>query len=126
MSFETALRARLKANADLAGASVEWAQRLGYPSIRLTLVSLPLARHMTGFGPHQRARVQIDVFALSAPVKVALREAVLATIAPAVSLGGIRFGRAQEVSVADQSEETDTEFVHRDAIEAVLPFMMES
>ena len=128
MSFETALRSRMKAAEGLTTTSIEWSTRPQgrYPAIVLTLVSLPLARHMTAFDPWQRPRVQIDVFALDAPAKVTLRDAVLAAIAPAASRDGVRFGRASKVSVRDMGEQTDTEFVHRDMIEAVLPFAKES
>ena len=128
MTFETALRARLKVSDGLTGQSIEWVKRPEgkYPAVVLTMVSLALGRHMTGFDPRQRARVQIDVFAMDAPTKTTLRDAVLSAIAPAVSRDGTRFGRAQEVSIRDASEQTDTDFIHRDLIEAVIPFMTES
>jgi len=126
VSFETALRARLKAAAALAGVPVEWSRRKGYPCVVLTIVTAPLSRHMTGFDQWQRPRVQFDVLALDAPTKVRLRDAVIAVIAPAALLGRVRFGRAFDVRHTDMSDETDTDFVFRDMIEAVVPHLLET
>lgn len=126
MSFETALRARLKVAPGLGGVSVEWSRRKQYPAVVLTTASFQLGRHMVGFDRWQRPRLQIDVFALDALTKVALRDAVIAAIAPAGLVDGIRFGRAIEVRHTDMSQETDTDFVFRDMIEAVLPHIVEN
>ncbi|MBM6691409.1 hypothetical protein H9X75_10260, partial [Fusobacterium mortiferum] len=71
------------------------------------------------------ARVQIDVFALDAVAKVAARDAVIAALEPRASAGGIRFERIRDVSVRDLSEQGDTQFIHRDSIDAVFWFTKE-
>lgn len=130
MSFETALRARIKAGLATAGkaASVEWGKRPQgkYPAIVLTTVSLPIGRHMTGSNGARPQRVQIDVFGLDKGLVTDLRETVLTIIAPPELTGGVRFGPAQSVTIADLSEQTETEFVFRDMIDAILWHQLEN
>ena len=126
MSFETALRDRIKAVA--GGASVEWDRRApgSYPAIVLMIVTHSQGRHMTGLDGWMQPRVQIDVLAKSNPEKAALRDAIVATLAPSVAVGAVRFGRSQQVRWSTASEDTDTGFVFRDMIEAVLPHQLET
>lgn len=126
MTIEVALRARLKAAPGLAGVSIEWSRRKGYPCIVLTIVSDVRGQHMTGFDRWRRPRVQFDVFALDAPTKVRLRDAVIEVIGASGVKSGVRFGRALEVRTTDMSDETDTDFVFRDMIEALLPHIVEN
>lgn len=128
MSFETALRARLKADPVIqaAGASVEWTRRpegFDRPAIILTIAYDPRNRTMTGRQGFVPARLYFDIMTLDAPLKVALREAVLALIGFRDARGGIRFWPARSVSVTDLSEQSDTRFIHRDQIDAILPYM---
>ena len=125
MSFEEALRTRIKAA--IAGAApVEWESRKGYPCIVLSIVTQSIGRHMTGDDGLRSPRVQIDALALDNPTKVALRDAAVAAITPAGVVGGVRFGRAQQLRWSNASEQTDTDFVFREMIEAVLPHQLET
>ena len=124
MSFEAALRARIKAAAP--GVAVEWERRLGYPCIVLTIVTQPIGRHMTGTDGQRAPRTQIDVFALDSAAKVVLRDTVVAAITGAAMVGGVRFGPAQQLRWSSASEQGDTDFVFRDVIEAVLPHQLEN
>ncbi len=128
MSRETALRARLKADPVIkaARAAVEWSRRESYPEIVLTLVYEPRERTMTGRQGFISARIYFDVMALDAPTKVALREAVVALIGFGVLHDGIRFWPARDLRVTDLSEQTDTQFIHRDQIDAIIPYRVEA
>ena len=130
MPFEPALRARLKADPVIqaAGATVEWSRRpqgAAYPAIVMTTVYDPRNRTMTGrqgFIPH---RIYIDVMTTDAPNKAAIREAILALIGFGEVRSDIRFWPARSVSVTDLSEQTDTQFIHRDQIDAIIPYRTE-
>jgi hypothetical protein len=129
MSFEIALRTRAKSPAVMAIAkSVEWVKRPqggAYPAIVLQVVSAPMAQTMKAFQAKQYARVQIDVFALDAAAKAAARDAVIAALERREAVGGIAFERIRDVSVRDLSEQGDTQFIHRDSIDAVFWFKTE-
>lgn len=128
MSREIALRARLKADPVIAaaGASVEWSRRETYPEIVLTVAYEPRSRTMTGRNGFIPARIYFDVMALDAPTKVALRETVLALIGFGEVRSGVRFWPARDIQVADLGEQTDTQFIHRDQISAVIPYRLET
>lgn len=125
MSIETALRARIKAAAGVSAitTNVEWVKRpqgSAYPAVVLQVITDPRPQHMKGFQELRATRVQIDVFATTAPVKAALREAVIAAIAPSGTFSGLRFERAFIEDIRDLSEGTDTTFIHRDSIDAMF------
>lgn len=124
MSFEAALRARLKAA--VSGVAIEWERRRDYPCIVLSIVTQQIGRHMTGNDGQRRPRVQADVYALDNVTKVALRDMVVAAITPPAVVDGVRFGRAQQVRWSNAGEQGETEFVFRDMIEAVLPHQLEN
>lgn len=124
MTFEDAVRARLKAGLAAAAlaASVNWGVRPQgkYPAVVLTRVTAPLAQTMGGYDAWQSSRLQIDVMGLNGPAIVQLRRAVIAILAPAAVQGNVRFLRAQGITTTDLSEQTDTEFVFRDMTEITL------
>lgn len=121
MSFETALRTRTGSAAVMAIAkSVEWDNRGDYPAVVLRTVFDDRARHMTGFQGKRYSRVQIDVLALDKPTMVALREAVIAAVAPRATVGGVAFEAIRNVSAIGRSEQGDTKFIFRDGIDAVF------
>lgn len=127
MSFETALRARLKTGMP-AGVFVEWGTRPPgrFPAVVLTIVTQPLERHMTGSNGWRRPRVQMDVLTLDNAQKIALRDAVVALVAGSTSKGGVTFGRAQQVRWQAMDDDEGETFVWRDMIEAVLPHQLEN
>ncbi len=124
MSFETALRARIKsADVIATGAPVEWVKRpqaSAYPAVVMQVVSDPRDQTMTGYQVKRRTRVQIDVFALDAATKVSLREAVIAAVSPRTVVEGVAFERVRDVTVRDLSTQGETQFIHRDSIDAVF------
>lgn len=134
MPFEPALRARLKADPVIqaAGATVEWSRRpqgAAYPAIVLTTVYDPRNRTMTGRQGFIPLRLYIDVMVDEikggSPTKAALREAILALIGFGEVRSDTRFWPARSVSVTDLSEQTDTQFIHRDQIDAIIPYRTE-
>lgn len=131
MTYKTSLAARIMADPVVraAGATVDWSKRpqgSAYPAIVLTIVYEPHHRTMTGRHGWIPVHLFIDVMALSAPTLEALKEAVLALIGFGEKIEDIRFWPAHDVSVADLSEQTDTQFVHRDQIDAVIPYRTET
>ncbi len=120
--FEAGLRARLK-NSDAVTAfapTIDWEVRpqgQPLPALVLLIVSDLRDQHFKGFTLRE-TRTQIDVMANTADAKVRLRNAVLATVVPAASLGNVTFQRATGVTVRSRSENTDSEgFIHRDVID---------
>src|SRR3546814_18225847 len=81
VSFETALRARIKALPEVvsAASSVDWSVRpqgAFTSSIVLTVAYDPRGRTMTGWRGWIPTRVYFDVLAASAPVKATPRDAM--------------------------------------------------
>lgn len=131
MNWEQALRQRLldeTAVAALVGSRVDWTRRAqdgALPAVVLTLVSDPRPQHLEGFEARRQSRVQIDCLASGANGKTraevaALREAVIAVLAPAATVGAITFGRSTFDPVRDLGEDTESGFVHRDSFDAYI------
>lgn len=126
MSFETALRTRLKDASPVAAivaARIDWTvrpERSAYPAVVLQLVADGRPQHMKGLQTYRPTRVQIDCFAESAAQKTALREAVIAAILPEAEVSGTSFRRATINTVRDLSANSETGFVHRDSIDALF------
>src|SRR3546814_9583245 len=76
---------------------------------------------MTGWQGWIPTRVYIDVMAASAPVKATLRDAIANLIGLDAIEAGTRFWPARDISITDLSEQTDTQFIHRDQIDAIIP-----
>lgn len=126
MDMEAALRARLIAAAPvnaLVDSRVYWEERpqaTALPAITLTLVVDDREQHMTGFQELKRALVQIDVWAASFASKKAIKEAVIAALAPANSANGIAFRRATNIRSRPANERLETQLVYREIIEMEL------
>ncbi len=135
MDFELALRARLRASdavRAIVDDAVDWVERPqaadggGYPAIVLQSDDDTRARTMMGVQGWRRPEVRIDCMARTFAQKRALREAVIATLQRSAVFDGGRFGRAQDVRVRDLSEDTGTDFIHRDQVVAYLPYLLET
>lgn len=126
MTFEVDFRSRLKADgavAAMVGTRIDWGirpQRDPYPSVVMTVVSDPMPQDYKGLIAMRRTRVQIDCYAEERAQAVSLRGAVIAAILPGGTFFGRRFGRAFIDSVRDLGAKTDTDFVHRDSIDALI------
>src|SRR3546814_20026480 len=81
---------------------------------------------MTGWQGWIPTRVYIDVMAASAPVKATLRDAIANLIGLDAIEAGTRFWPARDISITDLSEQTDTQFIHRDQTAAIIPNMQRS
>lgn len=123
MTFETALRTRLKDNAPVAalvGTRIDWTvrpQKTALPALVLTLISDNRAQHMGGFNGFRETRVQVDCYAGTAKLACELRDAVIAAIAPAATVSTTEFLRSFINNVIDRSENSDTGFVHRQLVD---------
>lgn len=122
MDFESALRARLLAAApvtSLVEQRITWVNRpqgSALPAITLQIIDDDRAQHMAGFQGLQRVVVQLDIWATSYGQGKALKEAVIAALAPENTSNGIHFERAF-VRARDLSERTETQFIHRPSLD---------
>lgn len=103
MSIEDAIEARVRA-IDLitarVGDQVAWGRRLaGAPAISMQLVADPRPQHFKGFQFWRPTLIQIDVLARTAAEARALRDALIAGLAEADSVSGVRFRRAEILNV---------------------------
>lgn len=127
MSMETALRSRLLNDATVAGITgtrVDWTERpqmTALPAVTLQVISDPRPQTFSGFTGFRETRVQIDCWGLTRGAVVALREAVIAAVAPAGTFYSVNFGRSFfPTGGIDRGENTETGFVHRDSIDALV------
>lgn len=128
MDMEGALRARLLAVGAVAaavGTRIYWEDRPQngtLPAITLHLITDERDQHMGGFQGVRDALLQVDVWATSFASKKAIKEAVIASLAPAQTGNGIRFQAATQISARPQNERTETQYIFRDVIEMRLHF----
>lgn len=133
MDFEGALRARLLAASPVTTLVSDYTPQGGatrkaifvedrpqgseIPDILLQTIVDSREQHMGGFQALQSALVQVDVRGRTAPEKKALKEAVIAALAPAHSANGINFRRAAGIVARPGNERTITQFIFRDMID---------
>jgi hypothetical protein len=129
MSWESALRERLKDDAGVQAAvgstggvlSIDWNERRGpYPSVVLDIVFADETQHMAGFDTFRSARTQFRCTAQKRSQAVALRDAVIAAIVPAATKDGTEFLRAQNIALNQTTEGTDTGTLHHEIVDAVI------
>jgi len=126
MTWEAALRSRLLDAGDVStivGTNVAWGvARQGWsaPFIVLTVVSDIRDQHFKGFQGLRSSRVQVDCYGADRASTAELREAALAAVADGGTFDSVRFERIADVSVRDLGANTDTGFVHRDSIDALI------
>jgi len=122
VDFEGALRARLTSATtvtNLVAQRIYWEERpqnSALPAITLLMASDPRAQHMDGFQSVKDAEVQIDVWATSFASKKAIKEAVIAALAPPETSNGIRFQGATNVIATPRNERVETQLIYRDLI----------
>jgi len=124
MSFESALRTRLKDDATIsgiAGANIYWSARKQgspFPAVVLTTIYGERPQHFGGFSDNiKRSNIQIACYATSVTVAQALREAVFAAIVPEATVGGVTFQRAFP-EYRSRVQNTETTEVFQEIIEA--------
>ncbi|MGF7152507.1 tail completion protein gp17 [Novosphingobium gossypii] len=131
MSFEADLRKRLLDDAavdELAAGKVHWALRPDGeepPSVVLLVVSDNRGQHLEGFHSLWDTRVQLDCYGARHTDACALRDAVIACIAPYAVVGGTRFDHAEINNVMDRGEDAPSstapiKFIHRQMIDATF------
>ena len=125
MSFEEALRDRLKADATvtaIVGTRIDWdvrPQATAYPALVLETITGLNPRHMKGFSLTSD-RVQFSCFANTKKEAVALRTAVLAAIEAPATAGGIEFMGAQDIVRRQAPNNTSTGVVSNEIVEATF------
>lgn len=123
--MEGALRARLLAATpvtSLVAQRVYWDDRpqgSPLPAVLLTVISDLRSQTLSDFDMRE-ARVQVDVFGTTFAQKKALKEAVIAALAPASLINDVQFMRASDISAVPRNERTETQFVFRDAIDFLI------
>lgn len=124
--METALSERLINDGPvsaLVGGRVDWGVRKQgdpLPLLVLQVFSDPRPQDYKGFVSMRETRVRIHCDAETRAEAVRLREAVIAAISAPGTFYGTRFGRAFIDTVRDLGAHTDTGFVHRDSIDALI------
>ena len=124
--MEQGLRQRLlddPAVATIVGTRVDWdvrPQRSAYPAIVLETIEGRRTQHMAGFNTFRATAVQASCFATSKAQAVAMREAVIAAIAGEATARGKRFLRAQDIEHRQRPENTGTQTIHREIVEATI------
>jgi hypothetical protein len=128
MDMEGALRARLLAASPVTsnvGQRVYWEDRPQQSALPAITLSLPVDgrdQHMGGFQSVRDVQLQVDVWARSYAEKKAIKEAVIAALAPAQSGNGIRFQAATGIDITPLNERVETQMIFRDAIRMTLHF----
>lgn len=123
MSFETALRTRMKADPAFAGASVEWDERpQGKITQSVVIETIAGEREQTFKGPQKtnRDRIQFNVFAMDKATAVALREAIIAIVFSPTTVGDIEFQRGSIVMHRSDTESTENGTVRIEIVDAYL------
>jgi hypothetical protein len=126
MDWQSALRARLKADAPvvtLVGTRIDWVDRpqtTALPAITLQTISDLRPQHMGGFDGTKEARVQVDVWAATYASAKAITEAVLAVLVPANTANGVSFSRAFVDNIRDLGERIETQFIHRTSMDLII------
>lgn len=126
--MEGAIRARLLAAAPitaLVGTRIYWEDRpqaAALPAITLHVISDERDQHMGGFQSVKDCLLQVDAWATTFAAKRALKEAVIAALAPAHTGNGNRFQAATQIRARPQNERTETQFIFREVIELRLHY----
>ena len=121
MMWETALRARIKAQ--ISGVVANWTvrpQRSSFPAVVLQTIDDGRPQTLAGFQSTRQSLVQIDIFGTTRESVVTLRESVIAAIAGPFLQSGVQFQRTQIIGIRDLGADTDTGFVHRDSLDALF------
>lgn len=131
MTFETALRSRLKDDATVAGIvgsyeghpSIDWKERPEkhpFPAIVLEVVFGDRSQHMAGFNTFQPYRTQFRCTAEDPKTAAELRNAVIACIAPATVKADMEFLRAQSINHFGRTEKSIPATLHHEFVEAEI------
>lgn len=133
MTFEGALRTRLLNDAPVMalvgrnpgdnGASIDWkVRRQGSPLPALVLQNISDLMPQThdGFDAVRPTRVQVKCLGGNATAAIALRKAAIAALTPTGTFSGVFFERARIDGSRDLSAQTETGFVHCEAIDFIF------
>jgi len=123
VDFEAALRSRLTSAVPvtaLVAQRISWVDRpqsAALPAVTLQIIDDARDQHMGGFQTRLFATVQIDIWARNYGEGKTIKEAVIAALAPEVTIGGVKFGAATNIRARDLSERTETQFIHRPSLD---------
>lgn len=139
MDLEKALRARLFADATLAGElttpatasdperkRVYWVDRpqgRPLPDVTLQIIGEERAQHLKGFQATQRGRLQVDIRAADYATARALREKIIEVLTPRGVQDDVRFHRATIPFRRDGDERPESGgIIHRHIIHFYLTY----
>ncbi len=123
MDFQTGVRARLIADATLAGlvsTRIDWGQRpqnAAFPSIVLQTISDPRPVHLKDYENARSTLVQMDVYATTYAAALSIARAAIAVLKVPATLSGKVFGPAFVDSQRDTVEPSGTTNIHRQSID---------
>lgn len=128
MTFETALRTRLKNDATvntLTGGRIYWRKRpqtSAYPSIVLTPFYGSRDKHMGGVIGTQRRVVQVSVFATSDTDAFAIRDAAILALEEPATVSGFEFQGGTAEMRQGRVNDTGTPIVSQEIFDIELWF----
>ena len=126
MDLQTALTARLKADAALTAAlagKLFWnvvPQGTALPYARMQTVTDLRPQHLKGYDAAREARVQIDVFAATYAAARDIAETIIAEMAEPATVSGVQFGRGKAEGPRDLGEDVTEGFVHRLSLDLLI------
>jgi hypothetical protein len=125
-NLQTALHARLKANAGVVAALGDrlfWnvvPQATALPYGRMQTVTDLRPQHLRGYDASREVRVQVDVFAATYNAARTAAEAIIAAVAEPATVSGVQFGRGKAEGPRDLGEDTTVGFVHRLSLDLLI------
>jgi hypothetical protein len=130
MDMQAALLARLLAEATVfeeTNDRIAWVERPSLEaipedgaSVTLQTISSPRGRHMQGLQTLRRTRVQCDIWARDYGAARRTVEAIVSTLEPTGSVGGIRFRPTDFEGERDLLDATDTATIFRTSIDLIV------
>lgn len=125
MSFEAAVRSRLKTALSGITSEVHWDHRpqsSSFPAVVLQDWFGSRDKHMKGVTGTQRQMVQVDCFAESATQAIALRNAAIEALEPPATVGGVNFQSGIAEMRPSPPRNTSTGTIHRRIFDIELWF----
>jgi hypothetical protein len=124
--LETALRARLKADAAFVAAGsnrVEWEeqpQNAAYPHTTLSVVSDIRPEHLKGYDATRPTRVQADCRAVTSKAAKAMARALIAALSPTGTFNGHVFGRIKAEGPRPLNEIVNGATIYRQSVDLII------
>jgi len=121
--FQAGVRSRLIAAATSAGSRIYWVERpqlSALPAVTLQTISDPRPQHLKGLDGARPTRVQVDCWAATYAVALALARACIGALQPPTILAGKKFGQATIEGQRDLGEDQNGTLIHRQSVDLII------